>query len=175
MQILTTYSPDNPAFNNSETLDLKNKSMKTIKIALTISLLFILASCEKTETAPSEAIAGTWKIKSIVADFAGQSNVDVYAFLGAFFPCVYDVTYTFSASGMVTSDDKGCVDDVGDSNAIISKSGATYTLENGVLTVTDGGEVLTGNITFSGKTAVWTSNDPSGESDKAVTTFEKVD
>jgi hypothetical protein len=147
--------------------------MKTIKLAFTISLLFIFASCEKTETVPAEAIAGTWKIKSIVADFAGQSNVDVYAFLGAFFPCVYDVTYSFS-DGKVTADDKGCVDDSGDSNAILSAQGATYVLENGILTVTDRGEVITGSITFSRNTAVWTSNDPTGESDQAVTTFEKL-
>lgn len=148
--------------------------MRTLaKISSFLIVLFI-SSCDKTETTPTSQVEGTWKIKSIVADFAGQSNVDVYAFLGAFFPCIYDVTYTFSVSGTIAADDKGCVDDEGDSNAIVSESGATYTLENGVLTVKDGADELTGNITFNGNTAVWTSNDPTGESDQAITTFEKV-
>lgn len=147
--------------------------MKTLYSILLISLTLLILSCEKKEAEPTEPIAGTWKITSIKGDFASESNVDVQAFLAAFFPCVYDITYTFN-EGKVNVDDKGCVDADNASNAIISPLGGTYTLQDNILTINSDGSQLAGPMNFSGNRAIWTSNDPQEISAEVVITLEKV-
>ena len=147
--------------------------MKILSRILILFVLFTIFSCDKEETAPASQIEGTWKVKTIRGDFAGQSDVDLQAFLAAFFPCVYDITYTFK-DDKISVDDKGCVDDDNASNAIISPLGGVYSLEDNILTINSDGSQLAGPITFSGNTATWTTNDPEEITNEVLITFEKA-
>lgn len=147
--------------------------MKAIKFLFLFSFLFTATACQKESAEPQEAIEGTWKVKSMVGDAFGSGDVDIQAFLAAFFPCVYDITYTFKGD-KVTVDDKGCVDDDDSSNAIISPLGGVYSLQDNILTINSDGSQLAGPITFSGNTATWITNDPEEITNKVEITFEKV-
>ena len=147
--------------------------MNRFLILFICAFAFLYSSCQKESAEPTSPIEGTWIIKSIKGDFAGETNVDVQAFLAAFFPCVYDITYTFN-DDKITVDDKGCVDDENASNAIISPLGGVYSFKDNILTINSDGSQLAGPITFSGNTATWTTNDPEEITNEVVVTLEKA-
>jgi hypothetical protein len=104
--------------------------------------------------------------------FLGTPNIDVYGILTTLYPCAKNIEYKFAA-GKLTVDDKNCVDDSGETNAFFSTTGATYTLQNDVLTITDKGQNFSGTLVFSGNTVTFTTKDPDNPSVPLIITLEK--
>ncbi|MGR3810425.1 hypothetical protein [Jiulongibacter sp. NS-SX5] len=144
------------------------------KLAI-LALLFAFASCkESDDPTPSSPIEGTWKIQGVVLTDADGQETNFWALYVAFFPCAAEITYTFDNGNYTTSVPEGCVDEDGETLALLSGTGGTYTLTDTTISVDIDGSTLPGNITFSGNTATVVTVDPDDITSTLTITFVKA-
>ncbi|WP_304232674.1 lipocalin family protein [Jiulongibacter sediminis] len=149
--------------------------MKLMKAKLSIlALIFALAACKSSDPEPSSPIEGTWKIQSVILTDADGQETNFWALYVAFFPCSAEITYTFSNGTYTTFVPNGCVDDDGETLALLSGTGGSYTLTESTIQVDVDGSTLPGNITFSGNTATVTTVDPDDLTSTLTIVFVKV-
>lgn len=145
---------------------------------LPLVLLVLLFACKEEDTTPKDPIEGTWKITSIKRIEADNKETDFWVFAKFLYPCVADITYTFSNGSYSTSVPNGCTveesQDLGAIGALFQESSGSYTLAESVFSVNINGNQLPGNITFSGNTATVVTVDPSDLTTTISITFTKV-
>lgn len=150
--------------------------MKLMKAKLSIlALLLVFAGCKTTsDPEPSSKIEGTWKIDSVVLTDSDGQETNFWGLYTAFFPCADNITYTFSNGSYSTFVPEGCVDDDGETLALLSGTGGTYILSDNTIQVDVDGQTLPGSITFSGNTATVVTVDPDDTSSTLTIVFIKV-
>ncbi len=151
---------------------MKNKNI----FILTVLFIGILSGCKKStnDVTPAGKLEGTWKIQSAVIKDSDGTETQFWTLYVALFPCAANITYTFSNGNYTTTVPSGCVDGDGQSLALLSGTGGTYTLVDDVVSVDIDGQTLPGKISFSGNTATVVTVDPTDITASLTIVFVKV-